>query len=243
MITKELPAEAQPYKKKKAAPPLPIADWLNEFEQKRAKEFRRRTGLDYQTFLRQILNDADMHPGMHVLELAAGTGGIARHMVGMVGSEGKIIGVDSTKELIEQARLDAQSAKVSTRIEWRVAPINHLPFKEREVDLVLCGLAFNHFNPVEFFQASYRILKMEGVLLLAAELAAPARLTDWMQRMRRNYNRLFREETAEPESQYHSAHELTEMLRMAGFRQIVMRGLQGQSGATTRNFSLIRAVK
>ena len=240
MITKELPAEAHPLKKRKAAPTLPISDWLNEFEQKRAKEFQRRTGLDYQTLLKQILENADLYPGMQVLEVAAGTGMIARHLVGLVGSEGKIIGVDSTNELIEQARLDAQSAKVSTRIDWRVASIRHLPFRAGQLDLVTCGV-FNQFEPQEFFQEIHRVLRMEGVLLTAAELTPPAAIADWTQKLRRQYNRLFKGESEEAKAYYHSAHELTEMLRAAGFRQVVLRGLRGDSN--TRSFSLIRAVK
>ncbi len=241
MITKELPAEAQPKKQKKAVSPLPISDWLNEFEQKRAKEFQRRTGLEYSTLLKQILENAELYPGMHVLEVAAGTGMIARHLVGLVGSEGKIIGIDSTKELIEQARLDAQSAKVSTRIEWRVAPIKHLPFPEGEFDLVACGLTFNQFDPQDFFAEMHRILRLEGVLLTAAELTAPATLSDWWQKARRQYNRLFKGEAEEANAHYHSSYELTEMLRATGFRQIVMRGLRG--GSNARSFALIRAVK
>lgn len=240
MITKELPAEAQPFKKKKAAPPLPISDWLNEFELKRAKEFRQRTGLEYKTLLNQILENAELHPGMHVLEVAAGTGMIARHLVGLIGSEGKIIGVDSTPELIEQARLDAQSAKVSTRIEWRVAPIKHMPFKEGQFDLITCGL-FNQFEPQEFFKETYRILQTEGVLLTAAELTPSGDFADWMQRARRRYNRVFKGDTEASTAHYHSSHELTEMLRAAGFRQVILRGLRSDS--KSRSFALIRAVK
>jgi ubiquinone/menaquinone biosynthesis C-methylase UbiE len=240
MITKELPAETHPFKKKKAALTLPISDWLNEFEQKRAKEFQRRTGLDYQTLLRQILENADLYPGMQVLEVAAGTGMLARHLVGLVGREGKIIGVDSTNELIEQARLDAQSAKVSTRIDWRVASIRHLPFREGELDLVTCGV-FNQFEPQEFFQEIHRVLRLEGVLLTAAELTPPAALADWTQKLRRQYNRLFKGEGEDAKAYYHSAHELTELLRATGFRQVVLRGLRGDSN--TRSYSLIRAVK
>ncbi len=241
MITKELPAEAQLKNQRKAAPPLPISDWLNEFEQKRAKEFQRRTGLEYSTLLKQILENAELHPGMHVLEVAAGTGMIARHLVGLVGREGKIIGLDGTKELVEQARLDAQSAKVGTRIEWRVGSIKHLPFKEGGFDLVACGLTFNQFDPQDFFAETFRILRTEGVLLTAAELTAPATLTDWVQKARRQYNRLVKGEAEEANAHYHSADDLTEMLRTAGFRQVVLRGLRG--GSKARSFALIRAVK
>lgn len=107
--------------------------------------------------------------------------------------------------------------------------------------VVACGLTFNQFDPQEFFAEMYRILRLEGVLLTAAELTAPATLSDWWQKARRQYNRLFKGETEEANAHYHSSHELTEMLRAAGFRQIVMRGLRG--GSNAQNFALIRAVK
>ena len=242
MMTKELPKEAETTKKKKPAPHLFISDWLNEFEATRAKEFHRRTGLDYKTLLKQIIEAADPHPGMHVLEVAAGTGMIARHLVGLVGSEGKIISVDSTKELLEQARLDAQSAKVGTRIEWRVAPLNRLPFPKEEFDLVTCGLGFNQLEAKDLFGESYRILKEEGVLLIAAEVTSPNG-TSFPQKLRQQYYRLLKREHEEARSHFYTSDELSEMLRVAGFRQIILRGLKGDAALASRDFSLIKAVK
>ena len=243
MITKELPHEIQKKAKIKIQTPLPIADWLSELEGKRAKEFKRRTGLDYQTLLTQIIEVADLHPGMQVLELATGTGMIARHLVGLVGTDGKIIGVDSTTELVERARLDAQSAKVGTRIEWRTAPLNHLPFNDKQFDLVICGLAFNQLEPTDIFREAYRILKSDSALLIAAELAPAAGLSDFIQKIRRQYYRYIKRNNEEANAHFYSSDELAEMLRGTGFRQIVIRGLKSKMGVTGRSFSLIRAVK
>lgn len=240
MMTKELPREVDI--PKKAAPQLPISEWLNELEAKRAKEFHRRTGLDYKNLLKQIITAADPHPGMHVMELAAGTGMIARHLVGLIGREGKIIGIDSTKELLEQARLDAQSAKVGTRIEWRVAPLNHLPFPKEEFDLVMCGFGFNQIEAKDLFSASHRILKNEGALLFAAEVTAGTNIS-LAQKVRQRYRQMLKRDSDEAKIQYYSSDELTEMLSLAGFRQVVIRGLKGDSSLTTRDFSLIKAVK
>lgn len=247
MMTKELPKEAKlitPKTTKQKAPPhLAISDWLNELDSKRAREFQQRTGLDYQELLKQIIETADLQPGMQVVELATGTGMIARHLVGMIGAEGKIIGVDSTTELVERARLDAQSAKVGTRIEWRTAPLNHLPFGDSNFDLVVCGLAFNQLEAQDFLRESLRILKMDGALLIAAELAPPAGLSDFMQKARRHYYRFVKRNPEEANAHFYSAHDLTEMLRAAGFRQIIIRGLKTKTGVSARSFSLIRAVK
>lgn len=242
MMAEELPREVDFPTQKKAAPHLPISDWLNELEAKRAKEFHRRTGLDYKTLLKQIIATADPHPGMHVLEVAAGSGMIARHLVGLLGREGKIIGVDSTKELLEQARLDAQSAKVGTRIEWRVAPLTHLPFPKGDFDLVICGFGFNQIEAKDLFSEGHRVLKEEGGLLLAAEVAS-ATSAGLAQKMRHGYRRLLKRESEDTKSQFYSPEDLTEMLRTAGFRQVVIRGLKSDSTSTTREFSLIKAIK
>ena len=240
MMTKELPREVKI--PRKLAPPLPISEWLNELEAKRAKEFHRRTGLDYKTLLKQIITTADLHPGMHVLELAAGTGMIARHLVGLIGHDGKIMGTDSTKELLEQARLDAQSAKVGTRIEWRVAPLNRLPFPKAELDLVVCGFGFNQIEAKDLFSESYRLLKTEGVLLLAAEVTS-ATNASLAQKVRQRYRQLLMRDSEEAKAQYYSSDELTEMLRSAGFRQVIIRGLKSDHTLTAREFSLLKAVK
>ncbi|MBS1808994.1 MAG: methyltransferase domain-containing protein [Acidobacteria bacterium] len=242
MMTKELPKEAEIAKKKNPAPHLFISDWLNEFEAKRAKEFHRRTGLDYKTLLKHIIDTAALHPGMRVVELAAGTGMIARHLVGLVGREGHITGVDSTKDLIEQARLEAQSAKVGTRIEWRVAPLNHLPFPKGELDLVACGTGFNQLEATDLFSESYRILRQEGLLLIAAEVNS-SNGPSFVNRIRQQYYRLLKRDHDEAKAHFYSTDELSEMLRAAGFRQIIIRGLKGDTAIAARDFSLIKAVK
>lgn len=241
MITKEVVKELNTTEKKKA--PLLITDWLNELEEKRSKEFFQRTGLEYQTMISQIIEAADLHIGSEVLELEAGSGAIARHLVNFVGTEGKIIGVDSTAELVERARLDAQSAKVSTRIEWKVAPFNHLPFDDHRFDLVTCGLAFNQLDATDFFRETHRVLKEGGELLVAAELAPQSEMSGFMQKARQRYYRYIKRDEKEAKAHFYNSHELTEMLRATGFRQIIIRGLKSKTGMTARSFSIIKAVK
>jgi ubiquinone/menaquinone biosynthesis C-methylase UbiE len=241
MITKEALPIAKTTEKKKA--PLFITDWLNELEEKRAKEFFQRTGLEYQTMISQIIEAADLNIGSEVLELEACSGAIARHLVNFVGSEGKIIGVDSSAELVERARLDAQSAKVSTRLEWRVAPYNHLPFDDERFDVVTCGPAFNQLDALDFFRETFRVLREGGELLVAAELAPQTGLSDFMLKARKNYYRYIKRNEKEATAHFYNSHELTEMLRATGFRQIIIRGLKAKQGMTARSFSIIKAVR
>src|SRR5215470_6741747 len=120
-----------------------IATWLSEFEEKIARDFFRRTGLDYKQTIAQIIDAADPFPGMQVLDVPTGTGVIARQFVGKVGEKGRITGADITKEKIEQARLAAQSARVSLRIEWKLSPIEKLAFPDNSFDLITSAMAFH----------------------------------------------------------------------------------------------------
>ena len=53
-----------------------IDTWLSQFEQRIAQDFQRRTGLDYQTTIAQIIEAAEPFPGMRVLDAAARKFGI-----------------------------------------------------------------------------------------------------------------------------------------------------------------------
>ena len=108
-------------------PATHLATWLSEFEEKTAQEFRQRTKLHYQATIHEIISAAQPEPGVHVLDLATGSGVIARQFVGRVGDNGSIIGTDTPTHL-EQARLAALSAKVSRKLEWRESVPDKLPF-------------------------------------------------------------------------------------------------------------------
>ncbi len=227
-------------------PPLPkppISNWLNEFEERSARDFHRRTGLDYKATIAQAIEAAEPQPGMQVLDVATGTGVIARQLVGLIGEKGRIIGVDKTEAMVEQARLGAQSAGVGRKIEWRVAPAERLPFGDQSFDLVTCTMTFHLMKAERFIKEAYRVLKADGRLLIAAELRPNGKISELWLKARRNYYHFIARDQVEAEAHFHSSPEVIEMLNTAGFRQSVIRGLRPKRGGYARIFSLIKAVK
>jgi ubiquinone/menaquinone biosynthesis C-methylase UbiE len=224
-------------------PKPPISNWLSEFEEKVAREFRRRTGLDYKATMAQAIEAAEPRPGMQVLDVATGTGVIARQLVGLIGDKGRIIGVDATEEMVERARLGAQSAGVGRRIEWRVAPAESLPFGDETFDLVTCTMAFHLMKAQRFISEAYRVLRAGGRLLIAAELRPKAEMSELRLKFRRNYYQFIARDQVEATAHFHSPAEVVSMLTAVGFRQSVIRGLRPQRSKYARVFSLIRAVK
>jgi SAM-dependent methyltransferase len=79
----------------------------------------------------------DARPGVKLLDLATGTGGIARAAAARGAS---VVGVDVSGPMLAVAR------ELSPEIDFRVADAHALPFPEGEFDAVVCGLALSHFH-------------------------------------------------------------------------------------------------
>lgn len=231
------PKPAQP-----SQPRTIIGAWLSEFEERIAQDFRRRTGLDYQTTINQIIEAAEPFPGMRVLDVPTGTGVIARQFVGKVGEKGKIIGVSATREESEEARLAGQSAKVGMRIEWRVMPIEKLLFEDNSFDLVTSAMAFHRLPGEKFLAEAYRVLAPGGRLLIADELAPEIPRHPLLLSMRRNYYLHIKRDPYEAEAKFYPTEDMMEMMKTAGFSQIMFRALR-QRSKHDRVFTLIKAVK
>jgi ubiquinone/menaquinone biosynthesis C-methylase UbiE len=239
MQTKQLPENSPAAVK----PKPPISAWLSELERKNAREFQRRTGLEYQATIAQIVEAADLRPDSRVLDVATGTGMIARHLAAHITSRGKVIGIDETKEQVDRARLEAQSAGLGTKVEWRVVKTRHLPFDPDTFDVVTCCLAFHQLSAPDFVKEACRVLKPEGTLLIAAEVASKAAMGELRLKVRRSYYQFVARKPGEAEAQYHSSGEIADFLREAGFRHSLVRELRRQSVRHARAFMLIKAVK
>jgi len=219
-----------------------VVTWLSEFEEKSANDFLRRTGLDYKTTIAQIIDAADPFPGMQVLDVPTGTGVIARQFVGKVGEKGRITGADITKEKIEQARLAAQSARVSLRIEWKLSPIEKLAFPDNSFDLITSAMAFHRLDARRFLAEIYRVLKSGGRMLIADDFATQSGPKGFRENARRAYLRFIKRDEVEADARFLTNEEMMEMLQEAGFNQIIFRALR-QDSKYDKLFSLVKAVK
>jgi ubiquinone/menaquinone biosynthesis C-methylase UbiE len=219
-----------------------IAAWLSQFEEQAAREFSRRTGLDYKTTIRQIIDTAEPFPGMQLLDVPTGTGVIARQFVGKVGEKGRIISVAETREQLEKARLTAQSLKMSLHIEWRTMPMGRLFFPRETIDLVTCVMAFHSLKPERYLAEVFRVLKPGGGLLIGDEFIPDVAAHSLRLSMRRTYHRFLRRSKKENASHFYTHDEMLKLLADAGFNQCMFRVLR-QRDKYDRIFSLIKAVK
>jgi SAM-dependent methyltransferase len=101
-----------------------------------------------------------------VLDVACGTGIVARIAARKLGGTESVTGLDASAPMITVARAAATAEGVA--VEWREASAVELPFTEAAFDVVLCqsGLQFFPDRPASL-REMHRVLKPGGRLILS----------------------------------------------------------------------------
>ena len=85
---------------------------------------------------KHLLDTAALGPGMRVLDVACGTGIVARLAASQVGPTGQVVGLDTNEAMLAVAR--AQVLPTGAHVEWRQGDAIKLPLRDGEFDTVLC---------------------------------------------------------------------------------------------------------
>jgi SAM-dependent methyltransferase len=101
-----------------------------------------------------------------VLDVACGTGVVARHAATWVGDTGAVVGLDPNHSMLEVARVAA--ADVSPPIHWRAGDAGALPFPDGDFDVVFCQQGVQFFpDRAEAFREMHRVLDPDGRLAVS----------------------------------------------------------------------------
>jgi ubiquinone/menaquinone biosynthesis C-methylase UbiE len=111
-----------------------------------------------------LIGAASPRTGERVLDVACGTGVVARLAAERVGAGGRVVGLDLNPGMLAVARAIASPIP----IDWREGSAVALPFEEGAFDLVLCqqGLQFFPDRPAAL-RETHRVLALGGRLGLA----------------------------------------------------------------------------
>jgi SAM-dependent methyltransferase len=108
------------------------------------------------------LEAAKLKPGDRVLDVACGTGVVAREALRQLGPGASVAGVDVDDAMLAVAR------RLEPSIEWRQAPAEKLPFPDASFDVVTCQFGLMFFpDRVAALREMWRVLKPGGYLSLA----------------------------------------------------------------------------
>jgi len=104
-------------------------------------------------------------PGERVLDVACGTGVVARLAAKTMGA-GRVVGLDINAAMLAVAR--SRPAGHAPHIEWREASALEMPFPDRSFDLILCQLGLQFFpDRSRALREMLRVLVPNGRLALS----------------------------------------------------------------------------
>ncbi|MDX9905027.1 MAG: arsenite methyltransferase [Bacteroidales bacterium] len=103
-----------------------------------------------------------IHKGDTVIDLGSGAGNDCFVARALVGEEGKVIGIDMTKEMIELARKNADKLGYKN-VQFRYGDIENMPVTSKKADVVISNCVLNLVPDKEMAVSEIcRVLKVGG---------------------------------------------------------------------------------
>lgn len=110
----------------------------------------------------RVVEAAQIETGQRVLDVACGTGVLAREAVSRVGPSGFVAGVDVVPGML------AVAARLAPGIEWRQGTAESLPYADRSFDAVVSQFALMFFSDQhQALREMLRVLVPSGHLAVA----------------------------------------------------------------------------
>ena len=125
---------------------------MDPYKQEVADLFDRRKNYDSEDKLvpqlaRRPIEQAGIQRGQKVLDLATGTGLVAIAAAQLVGPEGRVVGVDISPGMLNQAKSKIAAAGLSN-IEMAIADAELVEFADNSFDCILCASAFHYLTDI-----------------------------------------------------------------------------------------------
>ena len=145
-------------------------------------------------YRRNALERAGLRHGMKLLDVATGTGQVARAATRILGDPGAVLGLDPSAGMLREARRAHPGLLVRARAE-------EMPLRDALFDMLSMGFALRHVATLETAFAEYRRVLKPGGRLLLLEVSRPgSAVTRWLIRVyfQRVLPRLIRIATRNP---------------------------------------------
>lgn len=116
----------------------------------------------FQVWSERLLEAAKIKKGDYILDVACGTGILARTIAAHIKPVGKVVGLDLNAGMLGVA------AQKAPEVEFRLGAAEALPFADEEFDAVVSQFGLMFFNDrIQALQEMMRVLKPQGQLVVA----------------------------------------------------------------------------
>lgn len=110
----------------------------------------------------KVADAAEIRPGRRVLDVACGTGILAREVASRAGSVGAVVGLDPNPGMLEVAK------RITPGLEWRQGVAESLPFPDKSFDAVVSQFGLMFFSDRrQAVREMLRVLASGGRLAVA----------------------------------------------------------------------------
>lgn len=133
-------------------------------------------GVDFETGqARQRVAANFIAPELVLADLGCGTGYMAQALLGLCA---RVICVDSSSGMLEEARKRLDEMPIGTRVDYRQGELDKLPIDDGEVDGVACAMVLHHLETPAACLAEMRRIIRPGGTAVILELAPHKQ--EWM---------------------------------------------------------------
>lgn len=167
----------------------------------------------------QLLRRAAPQIGERVLDVACGTGVVARSIVPVVGKQGRVVGLDINPAMLEVAC--RQYSDYCDDIEWHEGQAENIPFPDNTFDLVTCQQGLQFFKDRSKAAVEFRrVLNPNGRAVI--EVWQSMERHPFYQEMFNTIGTEFNIPVSDVSSPYSfgDPEELFNLLERAGFREV-----------------------
>jgi len=143
-------------------------DW-NSFTRKQASErWCRQSAAMGRALTELVVREAEVEPGMEVLDVACGSGEPAISIAMKLNGTGRVVGIDISTEPLGVARERAAQRQL-TNVSFQQADVAQLPFEDDRFDRVTCRLGIMFFPDISRALTEIRrVLRPDGRFVAAA---------------------------------------------------------------------------
>jgi ubiquinone/menaquinone biosynthesis C-methylase UbiE len=216
---------------------------IEVYEEGIADFFRRRTGLDYYPTIDRIVDFVVDTGGLKVLDLLTDTATFALNLAGRKAFQGHIHSFDTNVTLLERAKQRAIQLKLDQTIDFNEFRETNLPVPGGCGDVAVSIFDFHRHSPRRYLAEVMRVLVPGGYFVLADLLEPNVSAPLWISLWRQARRKYLKKDDAGDDAAYYDREEIIALLFEAGFRQVIIQGLNLPASGRSGVFSLITATK
>ncbi|MHB8383925.1 MAG: methyltransferase domain-containing protein, partial [Candidatus Binataceae bacterium] len=143
-------------------PDVPWVTWIRD-DADAAVSYLESASIHFQDLKARSFRALGLKPGAVVLDVGCGLGQDARELTWLVGTRGRVVGIDYSEEIIGEARLRAKDD--SSFPKFVVCEAHHVSFSSGTFDASRADRVLQHLaNPRAAFEEMVRVTKPGGAV-------------------------------------------------------------------------------